>query len=150
MKKVLIAIIIILSFSIIFYIFNKKDYITCTNKTMNNEYILLSKYKIYYNKNEVYKIEISEEIEAETTSKLKEIMEDIEKNYIKYKNEIGSYEYTLNQNKNKGTSNVIIDYNKMNMEAYIKYNPEAKLNGNNKYNLEDLKELYEERGAVCK
>ena len=117
---------------------------------MNNEYILLSKYKIYYNKNEVYKIEISEEIEAETTSKLKEIMEDIEKNYIKYKNEIGSYEYTLSQNKNKGTSNVIIDYNKMNMEAYIKYNPEAKLNGNNKYNLEDLKELYEERGAVCK
>lgn len=150
MKKVLITIIIILSFSIIFYIFNKKDYIICTNKTMNNEYILKSEYKIYYKKNEVYKIEISEEIEAETTSKLKEIMEDIEKNYIKYKNEIGSYEYTLNQNKNKGTSNVIIDYNKMNMEAYIKYNPEAKLNSNNKYNLEDLKKIYEERGAVCK
>ena len=150
MKKVLIAIIIILSFSIIFYIFNKRDYIICTNKTMNNEYILKSEYKIYYKKNEVYKIEISEEIEAETTSKLKEIMEDIEKNYIKYKNEIGSYEYTLSQNKNKGNSTVIIDYNKMNMEAYIKYNPEAKLNSNNKYNLEDLKELYEERGAVCK
>ena len=43
-----------------------------------------------------------------------------------------------------------MNYNKMDMEAYIKYNPEAKLNNNKRYNIDDLKEMYEERGIICK
>ena len=44
----LIITIIVLSGILIYYIFNKKEYITCTKKSMNEDYTLLSNYKIYY------------------------------------------------------------------------------------------------------
>lgn len=150
MKKALIITIIVLSLAIISYIFNKKEYITCTKKTMNEDYTLLSNYKIYYQNEEVYKIEIKENVEAKTTIILNQIMQNIENSYKNYKEEIGSYDYEVKKEKTKGETKVIINYDEIDMEAYLKYNPEANLNENNKYSIEDLKKMYEERGAICK
>ena len=82
--------------------------------------------------------------------KVGEITKNIDETYKNYQKEIGSYEYTVTKNKNKAITKIIMDYNKMDMEAYIKYNPEAKLNNNKRYNIDDLKEMYEERGIICK
>ena len=150
MKKIIPIILIILSIIIIYYIFNKEDKIICTNKNANEEYTLTSKYKVYYKKNEVYKIIIEEEIEAVTTNVLNEITDNIDKTYKQYKEEIGSYDYIINKKQNKAKTKITMIYDEMNMESYKKYNPNAQLNENNKYNLEDLKKLYEERGITCK
>ena len=129
---------------------NKETKIECSKKTLTDEYTLTSKYKVYYKNKEVYKILIEEEIEASTSTKLDEITKNIDETYKNYQKEIGSYEYTITKNKNKAITKIIMDYNKMDMEAYIKYNPEAKLNNNKRYNIDDLKEMYEERGIICK
>lgn len=150
MKKALIITIIVLSGILIYYIFNKKEYITCTKKSMNGDYTLLSNYKIYYKNKEVYKIEIKENVEAKTTNTLNQIMQNIESSYKNYKEEIGSYDYEVKKEKTKGETKVIINYDEIDMDAYLKYNPDANLNDNKRYNIEDLKKMYEERGAVCK
>lgn len=150
MKNALIITIIVLSLTIISYIFNKKEYITCIKKTMHEDYTLLSNYKIYYQNEEVYKIEIKENVEAKTTNILNQIMQNIENSYKNYKEEIGSYDYEVKKEKTKGETKVIINYDEIDMEAYLKYNPEANLNENKKYNIKDLKKMYEERGAICK
>ena len=142
MKKILPALIIVISIILVYFIFNKETKIECSKKTLTDEYTLTSKYKVYYKNKEVYKILIEEEIEASTSTKLDEITKNIDETYKNYQKEIGSYEYTVTKNKK--------DYNKMDMEAYIKYNPEAKLNNNKRYNIDDLKEMYEERGIICK
>lgn len=148
MKKVLP--IIIIGFLIIYYIFNKENKVICEGKSSNENYTVISKYNVYYKKNEVYKIIIEEELEAVTTKVLNEITEDINKTYQKYKEEIGSYEYIINKKQNKATTKITMIYDDMNMDAYKKYNPNASLNDNNRYNLDDLKKLYEERGITCK
>ena len=150
MKNALIITIIVLSLAIISYIFNKKEYITCIKKTMNEDYTLLSNYKIYYQNEEVYKIEIKENVEAKTTNILNQIMQNIENSYKNYKEEIGSYDYEVKKEKTKGETKVIINYDEIDMEAYLKYNPDANLNENKRYNIDDLKKLYEEGGATCK
>lgn len=150
MKKILQIGLITLLFITIYIVFNKENKIICTNKSINEKYSLESKYKVYYKKNEVYKIIIEEKIEAATTSILNEITNNVNQTYQKYKEEIGSYDYIINKNKNKATTKITINYDQINMEAYKKYNPNANLNENNKYNLEDLKKLYEERGITCK
>ncbi len=147
MKKIIIVLILLTT---IYIIFNKKDYVICTKKSMNQDYTISTNYKIYYKNKEVYKIELNENIEAKTTSTLNKVMENIEKSYNQYKNEIGSYDYKITKNKTKGKTKVIIDYDKMNMENYLKYNPDANLNENKKYNIDTLKKMYEERGAKCK
>lgn len=142
--------LIILSGLLIFVIFNYEPNIKCTKKTQTTEYTLLSNYKVYYKNDEVYKIIIEENIEAATTNKLNEITDNINETYTKYKNEIGSYEFNIIKTKNKAKTKIVMDYNEMDMTAYLKYNPDANLNENKKYNLEDLKTMYEERGITCK
>lgn len=150
MKKTFTILLIIGLGLTIYFIFNKENKIICTSKSLNEDYTLVSKYKVYYKNEEVYKIIIEEEIEAVTSTKLNEIVENINQTYQKYKEEIGSYDYIVKSKKNKAKSKITMIYEQMDMEAYKKYNPNAKLNDNNKYNLEDLKELYEERGITCK
>lgn len=150
MKKALIITIIVLSLAIISYVFNQKEYITCTKKSMNEDYTLLSNYKIYYKNKEVHKIEIKENVEAKTSNVLNQIMQNIENRYKNYKEEIGSYDYEVKKEKTKGETKVIINYDEIDMDAYLKYNPAANLNENKRYNIEELKKMYEERGAVCK
>ncbi len=150
MKKILSVLTILLSIVLIYHIFNKENKIECSKKTLTNEYTLTSKYKIYYKNDEVYKILIEEEIEAVTSAKLEEITQNIDETYQTYQKEIGSYEYKINKNKNKAKTKIKMDYNKMDMDAYLKYNPDANLNDNKRYNIENLKEMYEERGITCK
>lgn len=150
MKKILLVLTILLSIVLIYHIFNKENKIECSKKTLTNEYTLTSKYKIYYKNDEVYKILIEEEIEAVTSAKLEEITQNIDETYQTYQKEIGSYEYKINKNKNKAKTKIKMDYNKMDMDAYLKYNPDANLNDNKRYNIENLKEMYEERGITCK
>ena len=150
MKKILSVLTILLSIVLIYHIFNKENKIECSKKTLTNEYTLTSKYKIYYKNDEVYKILIEEEIEAVTSAKLEEITQNIDETYQTYQKEIGSYEYKINKNKNKAKTKIKMDYNKMDMDTYLKYNPDANLNDNKRYNIENLKEMYEERGITCK
>lgn len=150
MKKILSVLTILLSIVLIYHIFNKENKIECSKKTLANEYTLTSKYKIYYKNDEVYKILIEEEIEAVTSAKLEEITQNIDETYQTYQKEIGSYEYKINKNKNKAKTKIKMDYNKMDMDTYLKYNPDANLNDNKRYNIENLKEMYEERGITCK
>lgn len=148
MKRTIL--VVLLALSLIYLIFNKEDKIFCSGKSSNNNYTVLSKYNVYYKNDEVYKIIIEEELEAVTTNILNEITEDIDKTYQKYKEEIGSYEYIIKKNKNKATTKITMIYSQMDMEAYKKYNPNASLNENNRYDINELKKLYEERGITCK
>lgn len=150
MKKLQFILLGIVILFVLYLIFNKEEYITCNKKSMNKEYTLLSNYKIYYKNKEVYKIEIEENVEAKTANILNQIMQNIENSYKSYKEEIGSYDYEITKEKTKGKTNVIINYDEIDMEAYLKYNPDANLNENKRYNIDDLKKLYEEGGATCK
>ena len=150
MKKLQFILVGIVILFMLYLIFNKEEYITCNKKSMNKDYTLLTNYKIYYKNKEVYKIEIEENVEAKTANILNQIMQNIENSYKSYKEAIGSYDYEKTKEKTKGKTTVIINYDEIDMEAYLKYNPDANLNENKRYNIDDLKKLYEEGGATCK
>lgn len=114
-------------------------------------YTLNSTYKIHATNNVVTSVETEEVVTSENKqirdyfeSTLKTSYETAEKAY-------GGYTYTVKNEGNKVSSNVTIDYTKMDLEKFINSNTAMKayVNKDNKITLEGAKKIYEGLGATC-
>ena len=132
---------------------NKKA-VTCTieNDQSASGYVIKTTYNIYSNKDIVTKVETNEVI----TSKNNTILAYFEKNnkdkYDSENKKYGGYTVNVLNKDGKVTTNITIDYNKMDVDKFVTDNTAMKSYVNDKHQvtLKGAKTLYESLGATCK
>lgn len=133
---------------------NKEEIVNhCTLNSNNTTsgYQLTSEYDVYSVNGEVNKVVTKEVI----TSENQQILDYFE-SYLKqtYETQNETYGGTTNEVTNENgivTSKTTIDYNKMDLETYVKDNTALKsyVNSNNKLKTNGIISIYESMGAVC-
>ena len=126
---------------------------TCTqdNDQSKSGYKIHSVHKIYSNNDIVKKVYSEDVLTSENTT----IIAYFEKNYNdRYKEESTKYKgfsYNVKKTDGKIDAKLTINYNKVNMNDYVKNNPAMKsyVNKDNKLTLKGAKTMYESLGAKC-
>ena len=116
-----------------------------------NGYKLDSTYTIYATDDSVTSVE-TEEIVTSDNESIRQYFETTLNETYKTANETyGGYTYNVKNENNKVTSTVTIDYNKMNLNQFVKDNAAMKnyVNKKNKLTLDGVKKIYEDLGATC-
>lgn len=157
MKKVFYLIII---FTIIIFMsgcninLSKEKVTKCIlkNDQSKNNYKTKTTYKIYSKKDIVSKVSYEEVLISKNTTIIK-YFENINKKQFEKQNKLyGGYTYDVKSEKNTVTSNVTIDYSKIDMKKFIDDNSSIKsyINKDNKMTLKGAKAMYKSLGAKCK
>ena len=127
---------------------------TCThdNDQSKSGYKILSTYKIYSKKDIVTKVETNEVLTTKNTTILAFFEDDYKKKYESESKKYKGFSYKINKEKEKLTTNLIVNYKKLNMSDYIKENSAMKsyVDKNNNFTLNGAKTMYESLGATCK
>lgn len=130
----------------------KKNYITCTNYVKNDEqnYILESKYKIYYKDKYVKEIAITENY----TSEIDEVMDYIEEyRDLFYSNQsdlYGGYTYNLKKLDNRIIIDILVDSESLDIKEMVKDGYlDKNYTINNKLTVTGAKYFYSSIGAIC-
>lgn len=126
---------------------------TCTleNNQSASGYVLNSTYKIYATGDVVKKVETEEVVTSENETIRNYFETQLNNSYSAASSTYGGYTYDVKNEDNKVTSKVTIDYEKMDLDKFIKDNASIKqfLNKNNKITLEGVKSIYSTLGATC-
>ena len=131
----------------------KEGKLTCnmTSKDTVNGYSTNSEYVINYKNDLVESVNTKETVESENETILTTFKDTLEKTYSSMNENYGGYTFKVEQEGNKVISTVTIDYNKMNIEQFVKDNSAlSSYVEKNKLKLEGIKSLYEQLGATCK
>lgn len=158
MKKrisLLLIIFIIVVIVVLILVFNNKEVITiCKSTDTQNSlgYSVENTYKIHSKKDIISKIIINQKINSTNNETLNKMKDKFETQYNNYKTRYDGYTYNIETNNNELIFNVEVDYNKVDLEKFIKDNDTMKkyVNKDNKFTLQGAKELYESSGAICK
>jgi len=150
MKKVLLII------AVLFLVAGcgaKEKTLTCelSSNDVVNGYSVISTYKVYYTGKEVDKVSTIEEVTSDLETVLDYFEELTDDTYSKMNENYGGYTYDIDRDTNKVTTTVDIDYNKLDMDAFVKDQPtlEPFVTKNGKLKIEGLKQTYESMGAKC-
>ncbi|MDD6224215.1 MAG: DUF1307 domain-containing protein [bacterium] len=107
-------------------------------------------YKITYEGDYVTKLVTQEKVISSDNSTLELYKEQVESLYAPYK-KLDHYDYKVTIDGDTMTSDVTIDYSKIDMDKFIEIDESnSALIKNGKVKLEDIKEVYEAIGATCK
>ena len=154
MKKVLlivIGLILVISIVTTLVLLNRTKVVTCNNTLSINGYKLETYYTINYKKDIVKTIRVEEYITSDDDKVLNDYEDQFNKQY-EYNNKVyGGYEYKVTKKNKKVETNVLIDYDKLDMDKFIKNNEVMKdYTDNNKLTIDGAIKLYEDSGAICK
>lgn len=152
MKKVLRVIVISILMMFLVGCDSKKEVVkTCTLEKSVSGYSLNSTYKIYATGNEVKKVETEEVVTSDNESVRNYFETQLNNSYSTASKTYGGYTYDVTNKDNKVTSKVTIDYEKMDLDKFIKDNESIKqfLNKKNKITLDGVKSIYSTLGATC-
>lgn len=131
----------------------KTGTINCTLSSNNvvNGYKIESEYKINYKGDTVESVETLEVVTSSSNQLLDYFETSLNESYSKMNDNYGGYDYSVTKEEGKVSSKVKIDYNKMNIEQFVKDQPALKsyVSGN-KLLTDGVKSLYESMGATCK
>lgn len=123
---------------------------TLSSKDVVNNYSLESEYIINYKGDLVENVETTETVISDDDEILDTFKTTLNDTYSKMNETYGGYTYDVTKEDGKVISKVTIDYNKMNVEQFVKDQPTLKSYiEDNKLKAEGLKELYETMGATC-
>lgn len=115
-----------------------------------NGYALESTYTIYAKGSTVEKVVTKEEVTSDNDEVLEFTEENLKETYKKADQAYGGYKYNVEKKDNKVTSDVTIDYNKMNLEQYAKDMPALKnYMKKGKLSVDGAIAIYEAMGATC-
>ena len=123
----------------------------CTSKNEQQKYTLTSEYTINYKGSVVKSVNTVETFESSDTELLSKTENSFNKTFEKNNELYGGYDYKVTNSNGKVVSTVTVDYNKMDLEKFIKDNEAMKayVNDKNQVTLEGIKKLYESTGAKC-
>lgn len=125
---------------------------TLTSDQSASGYVLDSTYEIYSKGDVVYKVSTKEVVTSKNNTVLQYFEKTLKDQYKSSNDIYGGYSYDVKTKDGKVSSTVTIDYNKMDLNKFVKNNTAMKsyVNKNNKLTLEGAKKLYESLGATCK
>lgn len=130
----------------------KTGKITCTSNQNNvaSGYTLEAKYVINYKGDNVDSVETTESVTADNSEVLSAFEKQLNEMYSKTDEAYGGYKYNIENKDGKVVSTVTIDYNKMNLDQYVKDQPVLKdFVKNGKMQVDGIKALYKAMGATC-
>lgn len=124
----------------------------CSMESKQKEYTINTDYKIKAKGSIVKTVTIKQVIESKNKTVLKNFKKQLEEQYKSNKSAYGGYTYKVSLKGNKVTTNVTIDYNKMDLDKFVKTNVAMKeyVNKDNKLTLDGAKKMYKSTGAKCK
>ena len=114
-------------------------------------YKVESSVTIYSKDNIVTKVKTVETVTASQKEILSYFEQTLNNQYEATNESYGGYTYEIKTTDEKLTSNVEIDYTKMNLEQYVKDNAVMKdyVNDKNELTVDGITQLYEAMGATC-
>ena len=125
---------------------------TLDNDQSKSGYKIVTTYKIYSKGDIVNKV-TSEEILTSKNNTILKYFENLNKKQYEAQNKTyGGYTFDIKAEKGIVTSNLTIDYTKLDMNKFINDNSAMKsyVNKNNKFTLDGAKTMYQSLGATCK
>lgn len=119
---------------------------TASGYTLKSEYIIYSKGDI------VTSVKTKEVVTSDNITILNYFENTLNTQYEAANKSYGGYTFDVKKEEKKVTSNVTIDYTKMDLNKYVKDNASMKtyMNKDSKITLSGAKKLYESFGATCK
>ena len=153
MKYIRICIVIIICLLVV-GCGNKNVTKTCTIVSDQSEsgYKSNTTYTIYSKNDIVTKVEQKEVIDSKKKDILDFYKNEYNSMYKKYNKTYGGYNYDVSIKDEQLILNVTIDYNKFDMNKFIKDNTGIKkfVNDKNQYTLDGIIKMYENIGGSCK
>lgn len=153
MKKFIIIPAILLSLLISGCDSGKQTTMTCTATTSDkiNGYDVASEYKVIAIDGKVDKVISKEKVTSKSSEMLDAFEKQLDETYKKVNDNYGGYTYNIKRGTNEVTSDVEIDYNKMNLDLFVKDQPILKQYlKDGKLSVDGLRKIYEQIGATCK
>lgn len=149
MKKIIIF--ICLSLILLTGCSNEEKTMKCTSTVEESGIKADLQYTVYYNGNNVTKVNSIEKIEAEDDNiNLEDIKETFEQKYSSY-TDLDYYNVNVTIEDNMLTSTIDIDYTKVDLDKMIEIDSaNSALIKDGKIDIDDLKTMYESVGATCK
>lgn len=128
----------------------KEEKILCTRTGNMNNLEMDFNYEVYYEGNNVNKVQTTEKITSEDTSVLEQSKQQIENLYSNFDN-IENYNYNVVIEGNTLTSTTDINYEKIDIDELLEIDSSISqlLNDDNKIDLEKITQVYEQTGATC-
>ena len=131
----------------------KEQKLLCTleSKDVANGYSLKSTYEVNGKGGVAEKTHSVEVVTSDNDAVLSYFEKTLNDTYKKYNDNYGGYNYKISKESNKVTSDTTIDYEKLNLAAFVKDQPSLKkyTTKGNKLKLEGIKVMYETLGAKC-
>ena len=151
MRKYIKSLLVLLVVTVLSGCSSKLDTAECSFESKQSDYKIESKYKIYYKKNIVKKVDIDEVISSSSKDKLEEFSNSFKSQYESNNSMYGGYTYNIKINKDKLKLSVSIDYTSFNMKKFIDNNAAMKeyVDKNNKLTLDGAIKMYEASGSKC-
>lgn len=124
---------------------------TLTSDQSASGYKIESTYNVYSTENKVDRVETVETVTSKNTTVLAYFEKQLKTQYKANDDTYGGYTYKITNKNGKVTSNVTIDYSKMNLDKFVKDNPAMKsyVDKKNNITLKGIKSMYESMGAKC-
>lgn len=128
----------------------KMDKMVCTRTSNMNDLEMDFNYQVYYEGNNVNKVQTTEKIISDDTTVLGEYKQQIEALYSNFDN-IENYNYNVVIEGDTLTSTTDINYEKIDINELLKIDSSISqlLNDDNKIDLDKITEVYEQIGATC-
>ena len=151
MRKYIKSLLVLLVVTVLSGCSSKLDTAECSFESKQSDYKIESKYKIYYKKNIVKKVDIDEVISSSSKDKLEEFSNSFKSQYESNNSMYGGYTYNIKINKDKLKLSVSIDYTSFNMKKFIDNNAAMKeyVDKDNKLTLDGAIKMYEASGSKC-
>lgn len=133
---------------------NGKEIVTKCELTSNQAasgYSLDSTYEIYSTSGVVNKVVTKEVVTSDQEDVLTYFETYLNESYKTASDTYGGYTYKVTKSDDKVSSDVTIDYNKMDLDKFVSDNSSMKayVDKNNKITLEGVTKIYETLGATC-
>lgn len=135
---------------------DKQEIIHCTINLDKDDtkanYTIESTYDIYGTDNIVHKIISHEKVMSDDPKTLSYFEDYLNNTYEDFNNKYSGYNFKIEKSENQVISDVTIDYDIMEMESYVKNNPEmlTYVNDEKKLTMESAKKIYESMNGICK
>ncbi len=132
------------------YTTNKEDQMICTRTANANGLEMDFHYEVYYQGNDVNKVQTTEKITSDSNELLQTYQQQIKSLYSNFDN-IEHYNYDVKIEGNTLISTTDINYQKMNIDELVNVDSsiEQLLNDDRKIDLDKITQVYEQLGATC-
>lgn len=124
---------------------------TLTQKDVVNQYELDATYVVNYKNDLVTDVETTEIVTSDDTTVLDSFEQQLKQIYQAMQDSYGGYDINIQNDGQKVTSIVKIDYQKLNFDQLIEDNSAMKnyVNDKNQLTLDGIKTMYQSQGISC-